>query len=1657
MKRTFALLLALVMVIGMMPLSVFAEETTVSTISVTTDAADLTVGDQFAVTVSISDNTGFASMILGLTWNSDVVKFTGFETEYDEEEEVYVLKDTILGQLVEYNEANATVGNARTSNTKKNGTIFIGNFEVVGYGDCGIAIRSENFELVDLDEVPLNPNFDLSSVENLTVAAPHVCEYVDNVLAEPTCTGSGSVMRECACGNVIIESIPALGHEFVEGTCTRCGEADPDYTAPHEHSYEAVVTAPTCTEGGYTTYTCACGDTYTADETEALGHNYVNGACEVCGEANPEAVTYAWYGDGTSVSYTISTAEELHQFAAIVNGTDANYPLDDFSGKTVSLANDIALAEDGLYIVNEDVAYGTSSWPLTIDQFVLKEEAPVWTPIGTGTSSGNGVVIGTSFAGTFDGNGYTISGVYTGTKDATTCNTVGVQGLFGVVTGTIKNLTVSGCITGTTVIGGVAAYLNGGTIENCVNNALVFGDGGNKPATGKEEGTSRAGAVGGIVGRAAGTGSVTGCVNNGHIVCANSNQGGRVAGIIGLIDGSGDAITTSQNVNNGTIEGYQYVAGIVGMVYSTKSPTDSCINNGDIFGYGTNKTHVGGIVGQYASTVSNCYNTGDVTVPSGANGYAGLIVGDYSYGVANPTITNCYATGNMNGGSQHIGIITGCGKSENCYYLDSATVQTNSDEQGSPVAKTAEELKSAEMVALLNGETGTAWKMDGTCVSVNDGYPVLAWQACADHIFTDATCTDPMTCTVCGETEGEALGHAYEAAVTDPDCTNGGYTTYTCAVCGDSYVADEVAANGHSYEAVVTDPTCTEDGYTTYTCADCGDSYVADEIAALYHDYRELLVDPTCTEQGYTIRKCVDCGHTYNTSYVDALGHTDSDAVVENQVAATCTADAYHDEVVYCAVCAAEVSRLTVTEEGTALGHTWIGGTCTVCGVSNENADKYAWYEAGSETASYTISTAEELAQFAAIVNGTDANYPLDNFSGKTVSLANDIALAADGLYIANENITYGSKSYPLTTTQYVLAEEAPVWTPIGTGTATSTYNNVTTSTAFAGTFDGNGYTISGVYTGTKDASAPNTASVQGLFGIVTGTVKNLTVSGCVTGRSVVGGVVAYLNGGTIENCVNNAIVFSDGGNKIGSETGGSGAGATGGIVGRAGGVASVTGCVNNATVICANSNKGGRVAGIIGLIDATGDEVTVERNANYGDVTGYQYVAGIVGLNYSSKSPITSCLNTGDIHCWGAQKLHVGGIVGQFNSPVADCYVTGDVYAYWTARTAYVGGIAGDRTTYSGTAGNALTVNNCYFTGSIFYTTNDSIASMGMIAGDVSANSVNNYYLDEGFAASSAHKGTVSTSYSTAMTADELKAATDLLNGETGTAWKADGTCQSINGGFPILSWQTGAADHAFADATCTDPMTCTVCGETEGEALGHEYESVVTDPTCMEKGYTTYICGRCGDSYVDEDSYVGATGHCYKEWTVEPTCTEQGYTHRECIDCGNTYDFNYVEALGHDFADGTCGRCGEADPDYHEHDYVAVVTEPTCTEAGYTTYTCACGDSYTADETAALGHDYVDGICGRCGEADPDYEEPSNDNSWSSWWDKWFGSWWGNKDEEEDPTDPTDPSEPVEPSEPTEPSEPETSEPTEPSEPEEDTKPGWGGWFDWIWNFFG
>lgn len=66
--------------------------------------------------------------------------------------------------------------------------------------------------------------------------------------------------------------------------------------------------------------------------------------------------------------------------------------------------------------------------------------------------------------------------------------------------------------------------------------------------------------------------------------------------------------------------------------------------------------------------------------------------------------------------------------------------------------------------------------------------------------------------------------------------------------------------------------------------------------------------------------------------------------------------------------------------------------------------------------------------------------------------------------------------------------------------------------------------------------------------------------------------------------------------------------------------------------------------------------------------------------------------------------------------------------------------------------------------------------------------------------------------------------------------------------------------SDHTWEDANCVEPKTCVICHITEGSALGHDYQSVVTPPTATSQGYTTHTCTRCDYSYTD--SYTPPTG---------------------------------------------------------------------------------------------------------------------------------------------------------------------------------------------------
>ena len=190
-------------------------------------------------------------------------------------------------------------------------------------------------------------------------------------------------------------------------------------------------------------------------------------------------------------------------------------------------------------------------------------------------------------------------------------------------------------------------------------------------------------------------------------------------------------------------------------------------------------------------------------------------------------------------------------------------------------------------------------------------------------------------------------------------------------------------------------------------------------------------------------------------------------------------------------------------------------------------------------------------------------------------------------------------------------------------------------------------------------------------------------------------------------------------------------------------------------------------------------------------------------------------------------------------------------------------------------------------------------------------------------------------------------------------------------------------------SEATCTTPATyyysCSICGTkgtttyTDGSALSHSYNAVVTAPTCTEQGYTTHTCHR-GDSYVD--SCVNALGHEFGEWyeVTSSTCTEAGTEQHDCSRCDH-FEIRETKPAGHIPSDwivdteptfetnGTkhkeCMVCNavleQSIVPSLTHSYVSTVIDPTCTEQGYTSHTCSeCGNIYVDDYTNELGHNF-------------------------------------------------------------------------------------------------
>lgn len=197
--------------------------------------------------------------------------------------------------------------------------------------------------------------------------------------------------------------------------------------------------------------------------------------------------------------------------------------------------------------------------------------------------------------------------------------------------------------------------------------------------------------------------------------------------------------------------------------------------------------------------------------------------------------------------------------------------------------------------------------------------------------------------------------------------------------------------------------------------------------------------------------------------------------------------------------------------------------------------------------------------------------------------------------------------------------------------------------------------------------------------------------------------------------------------------------------------------------------------------------------------------------------------------------------------------------------------------------------------------------------------------------------------------------------------------------------NWNDGKiTTKASCDHTGVKIYTCKTCGDTRTETIAmleHTWDDgqVTTKPTCTKKGIRTYTCKVCKATKTAD---IEATGHDYKvKDHKDATCTEDGYTTSVCKNCGDEKK-ETIKATGHQHTEvrgakkATCIEEGYTGDTYctdcenmistgkkiektdHTWDNGVVSKDPTCTEKGSKTYTCAVCRETKTEEIPATGH---------------------------------------------------------------------------------------------------
>lgn len=894
----------------------------------------------------------------------------------------------------------------------------------------------------------------------------------------------------------------------------------------------------------------------------------------------------------------------------------------------------ISSAEELAWLAQEvNAGRGASYNAVLCKNIDLKDEE--WTPIGKNYSY--------VYKGTFDGGGYTISGLKINSTDQ-------YQALFGYVKGgTIKNLTVAGSVTSSKqYTAGIVAYGNPVTVTNCTNEVSV---------TATEKGYAA-----GVVASASTNSEVMGCTNRSAIIGCGDYVGGIV--------GAGSGIKTISNcfnygsvANNGKPGGYAYCTGGIAGGVGSSSTVTRCGNTGVVT---STIKRTGGVVGGAAGTISACFNTGTVTgiysvggVAGGANAKDAKITDCYNTGavicktpsatftdsnakgvggiIGDPSsarntgivLTNCYNAGAVTNNYTTADVVVGgvIGSSaaknitaKNCYYLAIAGLSgdgANASAAGM-TGKTEEQLKSAGLVADLGG----------SYIAREGKYPILGWED-PDAEYTVKFTLSPATASVTVK-QGDATvipvsegsyqlkngAYTYEVSAAECQTETGSFTVayagQTISITLKEKLYD-VKFTTTPVDAVLAVDGCTpEADGRTYRLPKSGNPYAYTLKAFGYKDKRDTFtVTDGDNAQTVTMTKLPTQKVTFG-----AVTAADSKDITP-KISVTCTAwpeqtltavaDGRYDlpagEYSYAVSCAGyKTVRGTFTVTNTAVTlpaaqlevqTAWDGATYT---EPQKNADGV-----------YQIGTPDELMWFNKNAKMTDS-----------AKLTADIRI--------NEDID---------------AEVSTLyeWTPIGKYDSAKRY---------AGTFDGGGHTVSGLYIATSGIK--NT----GMFGYAK---KDSKISNLTLSDSKISGTGDYTGGIAgeaydMENChVTGTVTVS-------------GAKYVGGVSGYQDGT--ITQCSSAAVVVA----TGSYVGGVTGYVQSKATTAMTEC-FNTGSVTGNSAVGGLTGNLYNGGT-ISACYNTGAVTATVSAGT-AGGLVGIFRSgTIKNTYHSGTITA------AYGGSVAG-------------------------------------------------------------------------------------------------------------------------------------------------------------------------------------------------------------------------------------------------------------------------------------------------------------------------------------------------------------------------------------------